>query len=226
MTREGNPPPALELRQVAFAYPRERPVFAGLSVRFGSGTSTSIQGRSGSGKSTLISVLGLLRSPSEGALLVDGRDVAALSDRSRSRLRGSHIGFVFQDSHLAPGQPVWKSVALPVLLGGCDRRVARDRAYEALERLELSGLERRRPDQLSGGQRQRCAVARAIAVQPRVVIADEPTGSLDEETADVVAAALLDLARHAGVAVIVVTHDDAVARLAERRLTLAQGSLA
>jgi putative ABC transport system ATP-binding protein len=216
---------ALELRDASFRYPQAEWLFKDLSRTFRAGSSTSIQGRSGSGKSTLISLLGLLRAPTAGEVLINGTTTRSMPDQIASRLRGSLLGFVFQESHLADNRAVWKSVAMPLLLQGSTRSASRRRAVEALEKVELGGFEDRKPDELSGGQRQRCAVARAIVTHPRIVIADEPTGSLDERTADIVGSVLFGLAAGENVALIVVTHDKSVAQLADNQLMLTNGRL-
>jgi len=189
-------------------------------------TSTSVMGRSGSGKSTLVSVLSLLRRPTAGRVLIGDRDAGALSDPALSRLRGSAVGTVFQSFHLDPGFTAETNVLLPWYFSGAvPRRRARARAAQLLEALGIPELAHRHPSQMSGGQRQRVAIARALFAAPPLLIADEPTGNLDEDTASAVADALYSLPESLGTAVVVVTHDPDIARRADRCITLARGRI-
>lgn len=195
------------------------------------GDSLAITGRSGSGKSSLLALLSTLRRPTNGTVTVFGRDIGMLSDRSLADMRGARIGMVFQSFHLEAKESVWRNVALPwVFAGGSSRRSARYRADELLCAVGLDGLGERSAAELSGGQRQRVAIARALMCDPGLLLADEPTGNLDEGTANIVADLLLGLARPAtridgGLAVVVVTHDREVARRAHRHAELAAGQL-
>lgn len=194
---------------------------------FEQGTSTAIVGRSGSGKSTLISVLSMLRQPSSGTVRIDGVETENLSAREVARLRASQIGVVFQSFHLEPTLTAAQNVMLPWTFGAVDsgRRAAERHAEGLLEQLGIGELAQRRPNAMSGGQRQRVAIARALFVEPSLFVADEPTGNLDEETANDVAELIMTLPHHHQTAVAVVTHDTAVADLADRRLTLVRGAL-
>lgn len=195
------------------------------------GDSLAITGRSGSGKSSLLALLSTLRRPTDGTVTVFGRDIATLSDRSLADMRGARIGMVFQSFHLDAKESVWRNVALPwVFAGGSSRRGARRRAEELLNSVGLGGLGERSAAELSGGQRQRVAIARALMCAPGLLVADEPTGNLDEGTANVVADLLFGLARpptHSGggLAVVVVTHDREVAGRARRHAELSEGHL-
>lgn len=182
-------------------------LFDGLTHVFAPGAVTALTGPSGRGKSTLLYVLGLLLTPSSGRILIDGQDVARVSDARRSALRASRIGFVFQDSELDPSRRVIDSVVEPGLYAGARRadKLARARAL-----LEQFGLEHRadhRPGQVSGGQAQRLAVCRALLNEPDIVLADEPTGNLDRDNAGLVLAALSAAAHEGGSTVIIATHD-------------------
>lgn len=199
----------------------------GVNLRCARGSSTAIVGRSGSGKSTLISVMALLRQPTSGQVRIGGEEPATMSRRQQAVTRSSKVGVVFQSFHLESSL----SVIDNVLLGwhfwrnGLSRSQALARVLQDLELLGIGDLAAQRPNSLSGGQRQRVAVARAIFARPPLLVADEPTGSLDEETAGSVAQLLYDLPRELGTAVIVVTHDLAVASMAESRLELQRGRI-
>jgi putative ABC transport system ATP-binding protein len=197
-----------------------------LSLRLEGGRSVAVVGRSGSGKSTLISVLALMRRASAGRVEVLGRDVAQLNDREIAAFRSSSIGVVFQAFHLDLRQPLWWNVALPWVFGGdTPLGSARRRAEGLLDQVGLTGMGKRRPSELSAGQKQRVAVARAMMNDPLLFIADEPTGNLDEETADDIADLIFGLSRAAGTTVVVVTHDLDVAGRADRVVRLAQGQI-
>lgn len=189
------------------------------------GTSTAIVGRSGSGKSTLVSVLSLLRRPTSGRVLVKGQDVAQMSAEATARVRSTSVGIVFQAFHLEPHLTAAENVMLPWFFGSSSRRRAdaQRHAETLLEHLGIADLARRRPSAMSGGQRQRVAIARALFSEPSLFIADEPTGNLDEETANDVAQQILSLSAQTGTCVVVVTHDRSVAAMADFRIELARG---
>lgn len=205
----------------------EERIAAVLSATFSIGEAefAVLEGPSGSGKTTLLNLLGLLDRPDEGTLLFEGRDVLALPDRERSRLRRERIGFVFQSHQLVPVLSAAENVAVALWIRGLPERECRRRALEALDAVGLGGLAARRPDALSGGQRQRVAVARALVGKPAVIFADEPTASLDSETA----LRLLDLFdalhRDRGVAFVFSSHDPRIVGRAERRLRLRDGRI-
>jgi putative ABC transport system ATP-binding protein len=205
----------------------EERIAAVLSATFSIGEAefAVLEGPSGSGKTTLLNLLGLLDRPDEGTLLFEGRDVSALPDRERSRLRRERIGFVFQSHQLVPVLSAAENVAVALWIRGLPERECRRRALEALDAVGLGGLAARRPDALSGGQRQRVAVARALVGKPAVIFADEPTASLDSETA----LRLLDLFdalhRDLGVAFVFSSHDPRIVGRAERRLRLRDGRI-
>jgi len=184
-----------------------------------------LAGPSGSGKTTLLNLLGLLDRADEGTLLFEGRDVSALQDRERSRLRRERIGFVFQAHQLVPVLTARENVALALWIRGLPEGECRRRAGEALEAVGLAELSERRPETLSGGQRQRVAVARALVGGPAVILADEPTASLDSETALGLLGLFAALQRERGAAFVFSSHDPAIVSRARRRLTLRDGRI-
>lgn len=196
-----------------------------LDVDFLKGTSTAIVGRSGSGKSTLVSVLGLLRKPTEGDVVVGGVNTSKLAAEDAAKLRSDQIGIVFQAFHLENSLSAADNVMLSWYFRSNSRRrgVAHDRAKSLLDVMGIGDLAARHPNQMSGGQRQRVAIARALFPSPALFIADEPTGNLDEATANEVATVILSLPEAVATTVIVVTHDRVVASNADRQLTLAKG---
>ncbi len=189
---------------------------------------TAVVGRSGSGKSTLLSLLALLRTPTAGQVLIEGVDLAALREGQRARLRATRIGVVFQAFHLEPSLSAAQNVMLPWFTGvvGGSHRSAQARAVELLEVLGIPELAGRLRDEMSGGQRQRVALARALFARPALLLADEPTGNLDEHTADQVTDTLAALPGQLGTALVVVTHDRAIAAKAQQRLELVAGRIA
>ncbi len=196
------------------------------TLALGSGELAVLAGPSGSGKTTLLNLLGLLDRPDSGRLELLGEDVSSLDDRGRARLRREKLGFVFQSHQLVPVLSAEENVALALWIRGLAEDECRDRARKALASVGLSGMEGRRPDAMSGGQRQRVAVARAIVGEPALVLADEPTASLDSETA----ARLLDLfdALHAekGIAFLFSSHDPRIVERVPRRIRLVDGRIA
>jgi ABC-type lipoprotein export system ATPase subunit len=198
-----------------------------VSLTIPAASSTAVVGRSGSGKSTLVSVLALLRRPTTGSVTINETATGGMKDAELAALRARHVSTVFQSFHLDPAMSAVENVMLPWYFGArMSRRAARSRAASLLDRMEIGELASRRASQLSGGQRQRVAIARALFAEPRILIADEPTGNLDEETADVIARHLLSLAADLGTAVVVVTHDQQIASRAARRIRLVGGQLA
>ncbi len=195
-----------------------------LTLTIAAGEHTAIRGPSGCGKSTLLHMLGCVDTPTSGSLMFDGRDVAALGDRARSLLRLRHIGFVFQRFFLLPMLTAAENVELPQAEAGVPRVERLRRSLELLDYVGLSARAGHRPSQLSGGEMQRVAIARALANRPRLVLADEPTGELDEATGEQVAA-LLDRVNADGTALVIVTHDPAVASRARRILTMKDGRI-
>lgn len=222
-------PPVVSLGDVSVSYQVGAQVvraLEGATLDIHPGTSTSIVGRSGSGKSTLISVLSLLRRPSQGQVLARGRDTGSLSDGDLSELRATLVGTVFQSFHLDPAFTAAGNVMLPwYFSGNTSARRARSRAVELLDLLGIPELADRHPGQMSGGQRQRVAIARALFADPPLLIADEPTGNLDEDTAAVISRVLYSLPKKVSSAVVVVTHDSQIAAMAENQISIARGEL-
>jgi len=189
-----------------------------------SGDYVAIVGPSGSGKSTLLNVIGCLLRPSEGAYLFKGEDVSQLDDQALSQLRQHQIGFIFQSFHLVPRLTALGNVALPMVFAGIPSSERQLRAKEALESVGLSDRTNHRPNQLSVGQRQRVVIARAIIMQPSLLLADEPTGNLDTHSGQQIME-LLESLNAKGLTMLVVTHDPNIARRANRIIVLADGQI-
>ena len=195
-----------------------------VSIRIEPGEHVAITGPSGCGKSTLLHLLGCVDQPSGGTLLFEGREVGALSESDRSRIRLTRIGFVFQRFFLLPMLTAWENVELPQAEAGVPKAERRSRTRELLDYVGLTGRIDHRPSQLSGGEMQRVAIARALANRPPLLLADEPTGELDEATGEQIAD-LFDRVHADGTAIVVVTHNPVVAARAQRRLTMKSGSV-
>jgi putative ABC transport system ATP-binding protein len=201
----------------------ETVALAGINLAVARGEFVSIMGPSGCGKSTLLNLMGLLDTPSRGRIELDGEPIDSWDDRHLARLRNRSIGFIFQSFHLVPDLRVIDNVQIPLLYRAMSGAARRQAATAALERVGLGGRLHHFPNQLSGGQQQRVAVARAIVGTPRLLLADEPTGNLDSQMGDEIMGILRDLHGKEGTTIVMVTHDERLARQTERIVRLFDG---
>src|SRR5579863_7281964 len=220
--------PILEARDVHKSF-RQGPVtlgvLQGVAMSVAVGERIAIVGASGSGKTTLLQILGGLDRPTSGVVRIDGRDIHHLGERERGALRNRALGFVYQFHHLLPEFSALENVAMPLLVRRTRVAAARSAARALLERVGLGERLEHRPHQLSGGERQRAAVARALVTEPRLVLADEPTGNLDGANAESVFALMLELNHERGTSLVVVTHDLRLAARMERVYEIERGTL-
>jgi len=201
------------------------PVLDDINIDVESGEIVALMGPSGSGKSTLMNILGCLDGPTRGTYSLGGRDVSTLTSRERAWVRLHYIGFIFQSFHLIGDHTVLENVTLPLYYAGLDRQEREARAVELIERVGLGHRLGHRPAQLSGGEKQRVAIARAVTGQPRLLLADEPTGALDTRTGSEVMELLLELHESRGLTLIIVTHDPEVAEYCHRQILLRDGKV-
>ncbi len=228
MSEADDPKLVLQAQEVSKSFrqgPETLQVLKGVTLAIAAAQRVAIVGASGSGKTTLLQILGGLDRPTSGRVLVDGQDIHALSEEERGRLRNRALGFVYQFHHLLPEFSAEENVAMPLLVRRTAVNEARRLAREILERVGLGGRLDHRPYQLSGGERQRAAVARALVTQPRILLADEPTGNLDGANAESVFELMLELNRERGTSLVVVTHDLRLAGRMERIFEIGGGTL-
>ena len=218
----------LELKDIDRVYKTkagELPVLKGLNLQLKAGELVGLVGPSGSGKSTLLHTAGLLEKPEGGKVILDGVDCLAIDDKGRTAMRRHKIGFVYQFHHLLPEFSASDNIAMPLMIAGTKRSDARNKAESLLGEMGLGERGDHQPAQMSGGEQQRVAIARALANDPRLIIADEPTGNLDPATTERVFATLIKMVRSEGAAALVATHNFALIQHMDRVLTLEDGQL-
>ncbi|MCQ9328235.1 lipoprotein-releasing ABC transporter ATP-binding protein LolD [Pelistega suis] len=223
-----NTVPALAIQGVTKTYfdgTETLSILRGIDLTVNAGEMLAIIGASGSGKSTLLHIMGLLDQPTTGSIKVDGQEASSLSENQRSRLRNEKLGFVYQFHHLLPEFSALDNVAMPLIMRRVGYAEARAKAEVVLGKVGLAQRVLHRPGELSGGERQRVALARALVANPVLVLADEPTGNLDTETAENMFTLLKEVNREFNTAFIIVTHDPKLAALADRQLVMEKGQL-
>jgi len=221
-------PPLVRVRGVGKAYPLpegEIRVFQDLDFDLERGELIAVMGASGVGKTTFLNLLGALDRPGEGTITLDGEDINAKSDREKSALRNGKIGFVFQSFHLLPEFSALENVFLPLLIAGRGRREAERRGRALLAEVFLGDRAGQKPGQLSGGEQQRVAVARALVNEPKLLLADEPTGNLDWGTGEAVIQLIKDIHERRGLSSVIVTHNEKVARYCDKLYVMEDGRL-
>jgi len=197
-------------------------VLRGINLQVVAGETLALTGESGSGKSTLLHLIGGLDTPDQGAVVIDGQDISAMDDKGRATMRRGHVGVIFQQFNLIPSLTVSDNIAFQARLAG---QYDPDWGAKLADRLGLTGQSRKYPEQLSGGQQQRVAIARTLAARPQLVLADEPTGNLDEDTAATVMDLMLALVAETHAGLLLVTHSDSMAQRMARRLHLRAGQI-
>lgn len=198
-------------------------VLKGINLSVASGEVASIVGASGAGKTTLLEILGTLSRPDSGVVRLDGVDAFALSRRELARLRNRKLGFVFQMHHLLPEFTALENVCMPAFIAGVDRRKAERRSKELLGYLGLTGRMQHKPAEMSGGEQQRVAIARAMVNSPAVILADEPSGNLDSHNKQELHALFFKLRKEMGQTIVIVTHDEELANMCDRKITMSDG---
>jgi len=200
-------------------------VLQGVNLQVDQGEIVAILGRSGAGKTTLLQIIGTLDKPDSGQVIIDEQDVFAMNEQTLSVFRNQHIGFIFQQHQLLPEFTALENVMLPGLIGRKNEKEIRMRAMELLEQLGLKDRAEHKPNELSGGEQQRVAAARAMLLQPSVILADEPSGSLDEQNKSELHRLLLDMREKYGQTIILVTHDQELAAICDRQLVIHDGKI-
>lgn len=216
----------IELTSIAKVYQTDRVetlALSNINLSVAKGEFLSIMGPSGCGKSTLLNIIGLIDEPSEGRIVLNGRQVNGYNGREMARFRNEQLGFIFQSFHLINDLNVVDNVELPLLYRNMGSKARRQLAEAALDRVGLANRKQHFPGQLSGGQKQRVAIARAIVGQPNIILADEPTGNLDSQMGDDIMDLLFQLNQNAGTTIVMVTHDERMARMTNRLLRLFDG---
>lgn len=197
----------------------------GVNLEIFAGEIVAILGPSGSGKTTLLNILAGLDLPTSGRVFIENKDITSMSEEERTRFRGKNMGFIFQFFNLVPVLTAVENVELPLLLNGVDYSTARKRALELLERMNVAHRKDAYPSQLSGGEQQRVSIARALATNPKIIWADEPTGALDEKNGEQIKRLIVELNREYGTTFVIVTHDLNVARIANRIIRMNSGKI-
>ncbi|WP_131795823.1 ABC transporter ATP-binding protein [Fluoribacter gormanii] len=216
----------IELQYITKKYKQHSSVVCALSkitMTVCTGEIIAIIGKSGSGKSSLMNILGLFDHPDEGCYRLIGMETHSLSEKEKARIRNQYIGFVFQSFYLLPKLTILENVGLPLYYSGCAENKIAQRAKDVLEMIGIPELATKKPSQLSGGQQQRAAIARAIANSPSIILADEPTGALDQENSQLILNLFQELNRHNNTTIIIVTHSDLVASQCKRCIKIDQG---
>ena len=200
-------------------------VLRGVSLEVKKGEIVSIVGASGAGKTTLLQIIGTLLPADAGEVEIDGAKIFGLNEKRTAEFRNSHIGFVFQFHNLLPEFSALENVMMPALIGGTKRKEAKERALELLDAVGLSDRAEHKPAQLSGGEQQRVAIARALINRPSVVLADEPTGNLDTHNRDEIQRLLFEVREKFGQTIVMVTHDERLAEMADRKIVMCDGAI-
>jgi lipoprotein-releasing system ATP-binding protein len=200
-------------------------VLKGIDFSINKNESVAIIGASGSGRSTLLHLLGGLDVADTGEIVINGEDISKLNDEQRGEMRNKHLGFIYQFHHLLPEFSALENVAMPLLIRRSNKKEAFDKANDLLEKVGLAKRVQHRPGELSGGERQRAAIARALVTEPACILADEPTGNLDEKTADQVFELILELNQNLGTSLIMVTHNLELSKRVDRVVELKEGVL-
>ena len=200
-------------------------VLKGISLEVSKGEVVAIVGASGAGKTTLLQILGTLSAADSGTLAIDGKEVSGLSDKALSRFRNEHIGFVFQFHHLLPEFTALENVCIPAFIAHRKREEVETKARELLDMMGLGERLEHKPAQLSGGEQQRVAIARALINNPSVLLADEPSGNLDTRNRDEIHRLFFELRDKLGQTIIIVTHDEGLASMADRKITMSDGEI-